>query len=164
MLHSGNPLPGTLHITPHHLIFRRNPQSENDDGLPRTAPEIWITYPIIYTVERRSIGYSNSTRDIKDLENGSNGSNGNGTTSLSREHSNFSEDSINSTTEAQKRMQALAIRLRCRDFTFLTFCFDSEQEARGVFDSIKKLTCCGMDLLRRAHCPAGKAWGADAMF
>ncbi|KAI9785209.1 MAG: hypothetical protein M1839_000847 [Geoglossum umbratile] len=34
-----------------------------------------------------------------------------------------------------------SIRLRCRDFTFVTFHFSSDQEARDVYESIKALTC-----------------------
>lgn len=34
-----------------------------------------------------------------------------------------------------------SVRLRCRDFTFITFNFDDPQEAREVFESIKSLTC-----------------------
>jgi myotubularin-related protein 6/7/8 len=34
-----------------------------------------------------------------------------------------------------------SIRLRCRDFTFITFNFDDSYEARDVFESIKSLTC-----------------------
>ncbi|KAI9811281.1 MAG: hypothetical protein M1832_000928 [Thelocarpon impressellum] len=34
-----------------------------------------------------------------------------------------------------------SIRLRCRDFTFTTFHFGDDQEARDVFESIKALTC-----------------------
>ncbi|THV85165.1 phosphatases II, partial [Aureobasidium pullulans] len=34
-----------------------------------------------------------------------------------------------------------AIRIRCRDFTFMAFHFSDEAQARGVYDSIKALTC-----------------------
>ena len=34
-----------------------------------------------------------------------------------------------------------SIRLRCRDFTFVCFCFIDEREARDVYDSIKAWTC-----------------------
>ncbi|KAH0361858.1 protein phosphatase, partial [Aureobasidium melanogenum] len=34
-----------------------------------------------------------------------------------------------------------AIRLRCRDFTFVAFHFSDETQARSVYDSIKALTC-----------------------
>jgi myotubularin-related protein 6/7/8 len=34
-----------------------------------------------------------------------------------------------------------SIRLRCRDFTFVTFHFRDDQEARDVYESIKALTC-----------------------
>ncbi|KAI9735327.1 MAG: hypothetical protein M1818_006522 [Claussenomyces sp. TS43310] len=36
---------------------------------------------------------------------------------------------------------ASSIRLRCRDFTFITFNFEDSQAARDVFESIKALTC-----------------------
>ncbi|EGX53387.1 hypothetical protein AOL_s00006g253 [Orbilia oligospora ATCC 24927] len=145
LLHSGNPIPGTLHITPHHLIFKRQlaPEQPSSPPVPRTAPEIWITYPIIYTVDRQCIG-SYVGQDSPSPSNGTNGNNGTPERrGLSRETSNVSDELTLSATEAQKRLQALAIRLRCRDFTFITFCFDTEQEARDVFDSIKRLTCGG---------------------
>ncbi|CAD0110725.1 unnamed protein product [Aureobasidium uvarum] len=34
-----------------------------------------------------------------------------------------------------------AIRIRCRDFTFVAFHFSQETQARSVYDSIKALTC-----------------------
>ena len=40
--------------------------------------------------------------------------------------------------------RALAIRIRCKDFNFVTFCFDKEKDAKDVYDSIKNLACCGM--------------------
>ena len=43
----GNPTPGTLHLTAHHLIFSSTPV-ENQKPL-----EMWVCYPIIHTVERR---------------------------------------------------------------------------------------------------------------
>ncbi|KAK6499693.1 hypothetical protein TWF481_010054 [Arthrobotrys musiformis] len=147
LLHSGNPIPGTLHITPHHLIFKRQvSDQQHPSSVPRAAPEIWITYPIIYTVDRQCIG-SYVGQDTSSPPNGTNGTYNpnNGVQdrrALSREASGVSSDELTlSATEAQKRLQALAIRLRCRDFTFITFCFDTEQEARDVFDSIKRLTC-----------------------
>ncbi|KAK6544482.1 hypothetical protein TWF694_001176 [Orbilia ellipsospora] len=163
LLHSGSPIPGTLHITPHHLIFKRKTHPDKDPSVPRTAPEIWVTYPIISTVERRCIGSyvgtatspapaapqdSETTNDTNSNDTNGNG-NGNGSypererRSITRETSTASDESGISAVEAQKRLQALAIRLRCRDFTFITFCFDTEQEARDVFDSIKRLTCGG---------------------
>lgn len=36
--------------------------------------------------------------------------------------------------------QPPSIRLRCRDFNFIAFHFDTDQQARGVFDSVKALT------------------------
>lgn len=48
ILHRGQPTVGTIHLTPHHLIFRANPDEESN-----TRPtEIWITYPIIANVYR----------------------------------------------------------------------------------------------------------------
>ena len=34
-----------------------------------------------------------------------------------------------------------SIRLRCRDFTFVCFCFSDEKKARDVYESIKAWTC-----------------------
>ncbi|KAI5847796.1 protein phosphatase [Morchella snyderi] len=48
ILHRGQPTVGTIHLTPHHLIFRANSDEESN-----TRPtEIWITYPIIANVYR----------------------------------------------------------------------------------------------------------------
>ena len=38
---------GTLHLTPHHLIFCHTPISTADNPDPKTR-ELWITYPIIH--------------------------------------------------------------------------------------------------------------------
>ncbi|KAL4881294.1 phosphatases II [Aspergillus karnatakaensis] len=48
----GEQIVGTLHLTPHHIIFSAiPPQPDNDAGQAQSAPikpkEIWITYPII---------------------------------------------------------------------------------------------------------------------
>lgn len=37
--------------------------------------------------------------------------------------------------------QHSTIRLRCRDFTFVCFCFSDEKKARDVYESIKAWTC-----------------------
>jgi hypothetical protein len=37
--------------------------------------------------------------------------------------------------------QTPSIRLRCRDFTFVAFHFNSEGQARDVYDTIRSLTC-----------------------
>lgn len=37
--------------------------------------------------------------------------------------------------------QHSTIRLRCRDFTFVCFCFTDEKKARDVYESIKAWTC-----------------------
>ncbi|KAF3918453.1 Myotubularin [Orbilia brochopaga] len=134
LLHNGRFFPGTLHVTPHHLIFKSRDDDEGGSPQPRTAPEMWITFPIIHTVDRRCIGnYLDGTAGT-----GSPGER-RGLT-VSREASNASDESTLSAAEAQKRLQALAVRLRCRDFTCITFCFDTEQEAKDIFDTIKKLT------------------------
>ncbi|KAI9679773.1 MAG: hypothetical protein M1817_004787 [Caeruleum heppii] len=105
IIRRGIPLSGTLHLTPHHLIFSHTPSSPSEDSVagapeksPRARPkELWITYPII------------AQCSIRPAPPGS---------GLSS-----------------------SIRLRCRDFTFVTFHFAEDQEARDVFESIKALTC-----------------------
>lgn len=42
----GEQVSGTLHLTPHHLIFLHTPPA-NDDGKLIRPRELWITYPII---------------------------------------------------------------------------------------------------------------------
>ena len=46
----GEQVNGTLHLTPHHLIFSHTPPSPaptSEDGKPIRPRELWITYPII---------------------------------------------------------------------------------------------------------------------
>jgi len=44
----GDQVNGTLHLTPHHLIFVHTPPaSSGTDGKPVRPRELWITYPII---------------------------------------------------------------------------------------------------------------------
>ncbi|KAF3929191.1 Myotubularin [Arthrobotrys entomopaga] len=139
LLHSGSPIPGTLHITPHHLIFKRKTHPDKDPSVPRTAPEIWITYPIISTVDRRCIGsyvgsnsssspapppppaipqdYSVADNTATANDTNGNGNNGNGTY-LERERRSITREASTASDE-------------------------SKQEARDVFDSIKRLTCGG---------------------
>ncbi|KAI9849451.1 MAG: hypothetical protein M1837_004071 [Sclerophora amabilis] len=105
LIRRGIPLTGTLHLTPHHLIFSHTPssypepsQSHNSDSSSKAKPkELWITYPII----------SQCTFRPTPLASGLSSS----------------------------------IRLRCRDFTFVTFHFNGDREAKDVFESIKALTC-----------------------
>ena len=48
---------GTLHLTPHHLIFVHTPPPPTNTTAPNTKPprprELWITYPIIQTCTLR---------------------------------------------------------------------------------------------------------------
>ena len=86
---------GTLHLTPHHLIFSHTPPTtEEVNAKPR---ELWITYPIIHTCALRPAPPASHLPS--------------------------------------------SIRLRCRDFTFVCFCFTDEKKARDVYDSIKAWTC-----------------------
>lgn len=53
ILHHGQSEPGTLHLTAHHLIFKRKqarPEAEQEKKAPPN--EIWIAYPIISTAHR----------------------------------------------------------------------------------------------------------------
>ena len=44
----GEQVSGTLHLTPHHLIFVHTPDPPtNEDARPVKPRELWITYPII---------------------------------------------------------------------------------------------------------------------
>ena len=96
----GEQVDGTLHLTPHHLIFSHIPPPAPSDQSQEQAvkpKELWITYPIIsFCVFRPS-------------------------PSASRQPS--------------------SIRLRCRDFTFACFYFNSETKAREAYDSIRSWTC-----------------------
>ncbi|KAL8833916.1 MAG: hypothetical protein Q9170_004020 [Blastenia crenularia] len=101
LVRRGEQVEGTLHLTPHHLIFCHTPPaSEESNGhvSHKTKPrELWITYPIIQTCTLR----------------------------LAHPASHLPS----------------SIRLRCRDFTFVCFCFPNERQARDVYDSIKAWTC-----------------------
>jgi len=100
ILHHGQPTVGT----PHHLIFRIDPEAESSSPSasrtppPQTKPvkrprEIWITYPIVSTLFRHPASAASPAH----------------------------------------------LRLRNRDFSFLTFQFKTERECRDVFESIKAL-------------------------
>lgn len=108
----GEQVSGTLHLTPHHVIFVHTPPldpgGDDDDGgggsggggaarAPPRPRELWITYPIISFCTLRP-------------------------------------------APAASR-QPSSIRLRCRDFTFACFYFADESKARDVYDSIKAWTC-----------------------
>ncbi|KAI4103846.1 MAG: hypothetical protein L6R37_003571 [Teloschistes peruensis] len=102
LVRRGEQVEGTLHLTPHHLIFCHTPPPSLDElnGLPshKTKPrELWITYPIIKTCTLRLTHHTSHLPS--------------------------------------------SIRLRCRDFTFVCFCFADEKKARDVYDSIKAWTC-----------------------
>ncbi|KAH0535968.1 hypothetical protein FGG08_007142 [Glutinoglossum americanum] len=109
LIRRGIPVTGTLHLTPHHLIFSHMPSpptssqeqpqpSASTEAIAKPTPkELWITYPIIA-------------------------------------HCTFRPASPGSALSS-------SIRLRCRDFTFVTFHFPDDQEAREVYESIKTLTC-----------------------
>ncbi|KIV80362.1 hypothetical protein PV11_07864 [Exophiala sideris] len=43
----GEHVTGTLHLTPHHLIFVHNPPADDESSKPARPRELWITYPII---------------------------------------------------------------------------------------------------------------------
>ncbi|KAL8770793.1 MAG: hypothetical protein Q9194_005083 [Teloschistes cf. exilis] len=102
LVRRGEQVEGTLHLTPHHLIFCHTPPPSLDElnGLPspKSKPrELWITYPIIQTCTLRLTHHTSHLPS--------------------------------------------SIRLRCRDFTFVCFCFADEKKARDVYDSIKAWTC-----------------------
>src|SRR6185437_2540158 len=56
----GEQVGGTIHLTPHHLIFVHTPAPSTDsnttasNGKPARPRELWITYPIIHTCTLRT--------------------------------------------------------------------------------------------------------------
>lgn len=57
MARRGEQVDGTLHLTPHHLIFSHFPPISSDDqakGVTIRPKELWITYPIISFCTLRS--------------------------------------------------------------------------------------------------------------
>ncbi|MCJ1255359.1 hypothetical protein MMC24_003175 [Lignoscripta atroalba] len=105
LVRRGQQVEGTLHLTPHHLIFCHTPDPIAEDLADGTSgkasnarpKELWITYPIIQICTLRP-------------------------------------------TPPASHLPS-SIRLRCRDFTFVCFCFTDEKKARDVFESIKAWTC-----------------------
>ncbi|KAI4165324.1 MAG: hypothetical protein LQ342_001192 [Letrouitia transgressa] len=102
LVRRGEQVEGTLHLTPHHLIFCHTPPealvSADGSTAPKPRPrELWITYPIIQICTLRP-------------------------------------------APPASRVPS-SIRLRCRDFTFVCFCFTDDKKARDVYDSIKAWTC-----------------------
>ncbi|KAI9699619.1 MAG: hypothetical protein M1820_007119 [Bogoriella megaspora] len=96
LLRQGVRLEGTLHLTPHHLIFSYVPPQTQPDSRPKPR-ELWITYPMIAFCTYRPAPPASH--------------------------------------------QTPSIRMRCRDFVFVSFHFLAETQARDVYDSIKSLTC-----------------------
>jgi myotubularin-related protein 6/7/8 len=110
IIRRGIPVTGTLHLTPHHLIFSHTPSPSSTSPREQPQPtasteavakpkprELWITYPIIAHCAFRPMLPGSALPS--------------------------------------------SIRLRCRDFTFVSFHFHDDQEARDVYESIKALTC-----------------------
>ncbi|KAL8746560.1 MAG: hypothetical protein Q9190_001444 [Brigantiaea leucoxantha] len=102
LVRRGEQVEGTLHLTPHHLIFCHSPPettgAENGNLASKPKPrELWITYPVIQICTLRPAPPASH--------------------------------------------QPSSIRLRCRDFTFVCFCFTDDKKARDVYDSIKAWTC-----------------------
>ena len=52
LIRRGEQVDGTLHLTPHHLIFCHTPPASPDNPKPKQR-ELWITYPIIHTCSLR---------------------------------------------------------------------------------------------------------------
>ncbi|CAO1599875.1 phosphatidylinositol-3-phosphatase ymr1 [Xanthoria calcicola] len=102
LVRRGDQVEGTLHLTPHHLIFCHTPPPTVDEPNGHSSHinkprELWITYPIIQTCTLR----------------------------LAHPASHHLS----------------SIRLRCRDFSFVCFCFSDEKKAKDVYGSIKAWTC-----------------------
>ncbi|KAL9103441.1 MAG: hypothetical protein Q9163_001504 [Psora crenata] len=96
LVRRGDQVEGTLHLTPHHLIFSHTPPPSIEAAKARPR-ELWITYPIIQKCTLRPA------------------------------------------TPASHLPSS--VRLQCRDFTFVCFCFTDEKKARDVYDSIRAWTC-----------------------
>ena len=103
---------------------RDSQEGEQPAPPPKKKPEIWITYPIISTVERRFLGGYGAKTD--------------------RSGKPLGEPPVGEVLSGEAtptRRLALSIRLRCRDFTFFTFCFEKEKDAKDAYESIRLLTC-----------------------
>jgi len=59
LLRRGEAIDGTLHLTPHHLIFASR------DGASERPKELWVTYPIIHTCFLRLSPYSQQRPSIR---------------------------------------------------------------------------------------------------
>lgn len=106
ILRRGVPSPGSLHLTPHHMIFRHYPAPGEEEQpsspgkqvqkkQPSPPREIWITYPVISYAQREPMNASGYS----------------------------------------------ALRIRNRDFSFVTFHFKNDKDCKDVFESIKGLSC-----------------------
>ena len=96
LVRRGEQVEGTLHLTPHHLIFCHTPPSTPESPNPKPR-ELWITYQIIHKCTLKP--------------------------------------------SAPTSRVPSSLRLQCRDFTFVCFCFDNERKAREVYDSVRAWTC-----------------------
>lgn len=95
LVRRGEQVEGTLHLTPHHLIFCSSAPATYENPQPKQR-ELWITYPIIQKCTLRP------NPVVSHLPS--------------------------------------SVRLQCRDFTFVCFCFPEEKKARDVYESIKAWT------------------------
>lgn len=128
---------GSLHLTTHHLIFTvTNPK-------PKELREIWICYPIISSVERKSGSAYLALLDTMTIAAEENGGNENNN-SIDEIQSNLLQylPKLYDTDGKQLNLFSMTtIKLRCKDFNYMSFDFINEQDSADVYQSIMKLTC-----------------------
>ncbi|KAI5302273.1 hypothetical protein KEM56_000856, partial [Ascosphaera pollenicola] len=117
----GDQVSGSLHITPHHLIFSRVPPNSPAGSAPARPKEIWITYPLIAQCTLRP--YPSTTA-----------ASGSSSSALAAA-------TTNANPPQRHPHRPSHIRLQCRDFAFFCFYFVSEIDARETFESIRNFTC-----------------------
>lgn len=123
----GQHIHGSLHLTPHHLIFTvLKPR-------PGELRELWVCYPMIGTVE--------STRGsalLRLLDSGKEDTNDDISRSILMQTLPKLHDIHG---KELNPFRLFSLKLNCKDFQFLSFDFTREKDCLDVFDSIMMLTC-----------------------
>ncbi|KAH3681420.1 hypothetical protein WICPIJ_007618 [Wickerhamomyces pijperi] len=125
---------GSLHLTTHHLIFTVN------NPKPKELREIWISYPIISSVQRLSgSAYLTllDTLSIPAEENTSNMQQDEMEKKLLRHLPKLYDPQ----GKQLNLFKMTSIKLNCKDFNYMSLDFINKQDSLDVYQSIMKLTC-----------------------
>lgn len=131
----GQSVNGSLHLTTHHLIFTLPPPGPGETA--SGSRELWLCYPMIEKVEFK-LG---SSLLYLDLANNNAASSLVGTTNADSIDMQMIGPKRGSDTKQVQLYDGACLRIRCRDFTFLSFDFPDVKQCNDAFESIMKLTC-----------------------